>query len=49
MAENLAIFDFALDGEDIAAIAELDNKASAFFDHRDPAMVKWIGTRKLEG
>ncbi len=49
MAENLAIFDFALDNADIAAIAELDNKASAFFDHRDPAMVKWIGTRKLEG
>lgn len=49
MAENLAIFDFALDDADIAAIADLDNKASAFFDHRDPAMVKWIGTRKLEG
>ena len=49
MAENLAIFDFALDDADIAAIADLDNKASAFFDYRDPAMVKWIGTRKLEG
>lgn len=49
MTENLAIFDFALDGDDIAAIAALDNKASAFFDHRDPAMVNWIGTRKLEG
>jgi diketogulonate reductase-like aldo/keto reductase len=49
MAENLAIFDFALDDADYAAIAELDNKTSAFFDHRDPAMVKWIGTRKLEG
>ncbi len=49
MAENLAIFNFALDGDDIAAIAALDNKASAFFDHRDPAMVNWICTRKLEG
>jgi len=49
MAENLAIFDFALDDADMAGIAALDNKASAFFDHRDPAMVKWIGTRKLEG
>ncbi len=49
MAENLAIFDFALDDADFAAIAELDNKTSAFFDHRDPAMVKWIGTRELEG
>jgi diketogulonate reductase-like aldo/keto reductase len=49
MAENLEIFDFALDDADFAAIADLDNKTSAFFDHRDPAMVKWIGTRKLEG
>jgi len=47
MAENFAIFDFALDDDDIAAIARLDQKASSFFDHRDPAMVKWLGTRKL--
>ena len=47
MAENFAIFDFALDDEDIAAIATLDQKASSFLDHRDPAMVKWLGTRKL--
>lgn len=49
MAENFAIFDFALDDADVAAIAGLDQKASSFFDHRDPAMVKWLGTRKLEG
>jgi diketogulonate reductase-like aldo/keto reductase len=47
MAENFAIFDFELDQDDIAAIATLDQKASSFFDHRDPAMVKWLGTRKL--
>lgn len=47
MAENFAIFDFELDHDDIAAIATLDKKASSFFDHRDPAMVKWLGTRKL--
>jgi diketogulonate reductase-like aldo/keto reductase len=47
MAENFAIFDFALDEADIAAIASLDLKASSFFDHRDPEMVKWLGTRKL--
>ena len=47
MAENFAIFDFQLDGDDIAAIATLDQKTSSFFDHRDPAMVKWLGTRKL--
>jgi len=47
MAENFAIFDFHLDDEDLAKIATLDRKASSFFDHRDPAMVKWLGTRKL--
>ena len=47
MAENFAIFDFELDGDDIAAIAGLDQKASSFFDHRDPVMVKRLGTRKL--
>lgn len=48
MAENFAIFDFELDDEDLAAIATLDQKASSFFDHRDPAIVKRLGTRKLE-
>lgn len=49
MAENFAVFDFELGHDDIAAIAALDQKASSFFDHRDPAMVKWLGMRKLEG
>ncbi len=47
MAENFAIFDFELDDQDIAEISKLDQKASSFFDHRDPAMVKWLGTRNL--
>lgn len=47
MAENFAVFDFDLDQDDLTAIAALDQKASSFFDHRDPAMVKWLGTRKL--
>lgn len=47
MAENFAVFDFELDAEDTATIATLDQNASSFFDHRDPAMVKWLGTRKL--
>jgi 2,5-diketo-D-gluconate reductase A len=44
MAENFPIFDFELSPEDMAAIASLDTKQSAFFDHRDPEMVKWIST-----
>ncbi len=47
MAENFAVFDFRLDQDDLSAIAALDQKASSFFDHRDPAMVKWLGTRRL--
>ena len=48
MAENFAVFDFELDGDDLAAIATLDEKTSSFFDHRDPKMVEWLGKRKLE-
>ena len=47
MIENISIFDFDLDAEDLAAIATLDTKTSSFFDHRDPKMVKWLGERKL--
>ena len=49
MAENFAVFDFELDADDLAAIGKLDQNASSFFDHRDPAMVKRLGERKLEG
>lgn len=48
MKENFNIFDFELSAEDMEAIKTLDTKASAFFDHRDPAMVKWLGERKLD-
>jgi 2,5-diketo-D-gluconate reductase A len=47
MVENFTIFDFELAHEDMEAIATLDRKESSFFDHRDPAIVKWMGTRKL--
>jgi diketogulonate reductase-like aldo/keto reductase len=47
MAENFDIFDFDLSAEDVNAIATLDSKQSSFFDHRDPAMVKAISSRKI--
>jgi 2,5-diketo-D-gluconate reductase A len=46
--ENFNIFDFELSTEDMNAIGSMDTKQSLFFVHRDPAMVKWIGTRKLD-
>jgi diketogulonate reductase-like aldo/keto reductase len=48
MAENFTIFDFELAPEDMEAIATLDRGESSFFDHRNPEIVKWIGTRKLD-
>jgi diketogulonate reductase-like aldo/keto reductase len=46
--ENFDIFDFALSPEEMDTIATLDTKVSSFFDHRDPQMVKWLGSRKLD-
>lgn len=47
MSENFNIFDFELSTDDMDAVASLDSKQSAFFDHRDPAIVKALGTRKI--
>ena len=46
--ENFDIFDFELSPEDMDAIVSLDTKKSLFFDHRDPEIVKWLDTRKLD-
>jgi 2,5-diketo-D-gluconate reductase A len=47
--ENFAIWDFELTPEDMGRIASLDTNCSLFFSHADVAMVRWLGTRKLEG
>jgi len=47
MEENFNSLDFELSSTDMDAIKTLDTNASLFFDHRDPAMVKWLGERKL--
>lgn len=46
--ENFDVFDFELSLEDMDEIASLDTGISAFFDHRDPEVVKRIGRRKLD-
>lgn len=48
MAENFAVLDFALDDDEMRRITALDTATSAFFSHRDPAMVEWLTQRKLE-
>lgn len=48
MEENLAIFDFELSHEERVQIAALDMAVSAFFSHRDPAMVEWLTQRRLD-
>jgi len=46
MAQNLDVFNFELTEEQMGRIATLDTGASLFFDHRDPAMVSWLGGRR---
>ena len=48
MIENFNIFDFELSIEDMSLIAILDTKTSMFFDHRNPEIIKWMGSRKLD-
>jgi 2,5-diketo-D-gluconate reductase A len=48
MAQNLDIFDFTLTDEQMNQIATLDTGASLLFDHRDPAMVSWLGGRRID-
>ena len=42
IVENFDIFDFDLAADEMSSIATLDTGTSSFFDHRDPAMVKWL-------
>ena len=43
MEENLDVFDFSLDEEDMAAFAALDDGAfPRIFDHYDPKTVAWL-------
>lgn len=47
MRENIDVFDFELTDDEMARIAGMDRRETLFFDHRDPAMVSWLGNRRL--
>lgn len=42
MAENIAVFDFALDATDMETLSNLDEGESAFFSHYDPQSVEFL-------
>ena len=46
MTENLNIFDFELSNQDMVDITAIDTATSAFFSHRDPAIVEWLTKRR---
>jgi 2,5-diketo-D-gluconate reductase A len=46
MRENIDVFDFELEDEEMTRIAELDTGGTLFFDHADPAMVSWLNSRR---
>jgi len=48
MSENINIFDFELNSDDLQKITAIDTATSAFFSHRDPARVEWISEWKLD-
>lgn len=42
MEQNIQVFDFELSDADMELIAALDTNRSAFFDHRDPAVIDML-------
>lgn len=48
MQENINVLDFELSNSDMIRIAAMDTATSSFFSHRDPAMVEWLTSRKMD-
>lgn len=47
MEENIKVFDFSLDTDDMAKIKTLDTKKSTIYDEMDPKMALYIGQHKI--
>ena len=48
MKENINVLDFELPDSDMIKITALDTATSAFFSHRDPTIVEWLTSRKMD-
>ncbi len=48
MVENINVFDFNISIDDMELIKTLDTNTSLFFDHRNPEIIKWMASRKIE-
>lgn len=48
LQQNIDVFDFTLNDQEVEIIQSLNRNESQFFDHRDPQMVKALGERKLD-
>ena len=48
MVENFNVFDFNISIDDMELIKTLDTNTSLFFDHRNPEIIKWMASRKIE-
>lgn len=47
IVENFQLFDFAITPEEMTTIASLDQNVSSFFDHHNPAIIRWINDMKI--
>ncbi|MFC4102101.1 aldo/keto reductase [Paenibacillus xanthanilyticus] len=48
IVENVDIFNFALDADDMGKISALDTRESLFLSYRDPEVAKMMGNWKVE-
>ena len=48
MQENIDVFDFELNDDDMARIAGLDTGATLFFNHDDPEWVSRLNSVRVD-